>query len=118
MSPLSAGFARTCPRCGQAPLFDGFIKVKDHCPACGLDYSEVDSGDGPAFFVMSIVGFVVVASAAWVEIAYRPALWIHMALWLPATLALTVWLLPIAKATLVASQYLNKAAEGRLSDEP
>ena len=40
-----------------------------------------------------------------VEIAYRPALWVHAALWLPLTVILTLVLLPSVKGALVGLQW-------------
>jgi len=40
-----------------------------------------------------------------VEMAYRPALWVHMALWLPLTVILTLVALPPIKGALVALQW-------------
>ena len=59
-----------CPRCGDGHLFRGFLALKPSCEACGLDYGRFDAADGPAFFVMSIVGLVVVGIALWPEFAY------------------------------------------------
>ena len=54
-------------------LFDGFLKVRPACEACGLDFSTIQTGDGPATFIMQIAGFVVVFSALFVEIKFtRP----------------------------------------------
>ena len=33
-----------CPRCGQGPLFEGYIGLRKQCPACGLDYAMFDAG--------------------------------------------------------------------------
>ena len=41
--------------------------------SCGLDFSFADSADGPAFFVMSFSGFVVVFAALAVEVALPAA---------------------------------------------
>ena len=40
-----------------------------------------------------------------VEMAYRPPLWLHGALWVPLTLILTLLLLPSVKGTIVALQW-------------
>ncbi len=111
VSPLAAGLKGRCPRCGEGRLFRGFLDVRDACPACGLDYSKVDSGDGPAVFVIFLVGFVVVALALWLEVAYTPPIWLHMALWLPLIVILSLGLLRPFKATLIALQYRNKASQ-------
>jgi len=88
--------------------------LKPCCEVCGLDYAFADSGDGPAFFVMSLVGFIVVALAMWVEFAYEPPLWVHIALWAPLTIVLSLALVRPFKGVLIALQFQHRAAEGRL----
>ena len=89
-SPVMRGLAGRCPRCGKGKLFDGFLTLRPRCEACGLDYSFVDSGDGPAFFVMLFAGFIVVGSALVVEVLYQPPFWVHAVLWLPLILLTTL----------------------------
>jgi uncharacterized protein (DUF983 family) len=110
------GLACKCPRCGRGRLYAGFLKLAAKCDACGLDYAFIDSGDGPAVFIIMIAGAIVVASALIVEIKYQPPFWVHAALWLPLTLAVTLWPLRAAKSLLIALQFHHKAAEGRLVD--
>lgn len=114
VSPLAAGLSCRCPRCGRGRLFKGFLDLAPSCSACGLDYGFADSGDGPAVFVILFGGFIVVALAFWVEVAFEPPMWVHALLWIPATLIVTLGLLRPLKALMVAIQYRNKAAEGRL----
>lgn len=103
-----------CPRCGRGKLFDGFLSVAPRCEACGLDYGFIDSGDGPAFFVMSFSGLVVVASALIVEFKYQPPFWLHAALWGPLILLTTLAPLRPLKGLMIALQYRHKAAEGQI----
>ena len=110
------GLACKCPRCGRGRLYAGFLRLAAKCDACGLDYTFIDSGDGPAVFIIMIAGAIVVASALIVEIKYQPPFWVHAALWLPLTLAVTLWPLRAAKSLLIALQFHHKAAEGRLVD--
>lgn len=113
-SPISTGLRCRCPRCGRGKLLKGFLTVRPRCENCGLDFQFIDAGDGPAFFVMSFVGIVVVGLAMWVEFTYQPPLHIHMALWIPLTLVLSFALVRPAKGLLIASQFINKAEQGRL----
>jgi uncharacterized protein (DUF983 family) len=115
VSPVSAGLAGRCPCCGRGKLFDGFLSVVPECSACGLDYSFIDSGDGPAVFVIMIAGFLVVAAVLVVEVAYQPPFWVHAALWGPLILLVTLAPLRLLKGLLIALQYHHKAAEGRLA---
>lgn len=111
--PIATGLRGRCPRCGRGHLFKGYLKVRPACEACGLDFTFIDSGDGPAFFVMSIVGIVVVGLAMWVEFTYEPPIWLHMLLWVPLTLILSLGLVRPLKGLMIALQYHNKAEEGR-----
>lgn len=116
VSPVAAGLGGKCPRCGQGALFRNFLGLKDRCEVCSLDYSKADSGDGPAVFIMFIVGFVAVAVAFLARFVwFAPIL---MAFFIAAlvAVALSLALLRPFKATLIALQYRHKAEEGRLEE--
>ena len=69
----------------------------------GVHHHRAD--DAPAYFTIVIVGHIVVGLVLAVEMAYRPALWVHAALWLPLTVILTLVLLPSVKGALVGLQW-------------
>lgn len=108
------GIACRCPRCGKGRLFQGFLTLAPRCESCDLDYSFVDSADGPAFFVMAFSGAIVVFAALAVEAAFQPPYWLHAVLWIPLILITTLVPLRPVKGVLVALQYHHKAEEGRL----
>jgi uncharacterized protein (DUF983 family) len=110
------GIACKCPRCGNGKLFAGFLTLRPNCEACGLDYAFIDTGDGPAVFIIMIAGAIVVAAALIVEIKYQPPLWLHAVLWLPLILATTLLPLRAMKSLLIALQFHHKAAPDRLID--
>jgi uncharacterized protein (DUF983 family) len=112
-SLLAVGLRCRCPRCGEGRLFDGFITLKPRCEACGLDYSFADPADGPAFFIMMTMAFPVTAFGIWLELAYDPPLWIHAVITLPLLLLACVPIIRPMKGLFIASQYINKAEEGR-----
>ncbi|MDB5523568.1 MAG: hypothetical protein JWM58_1331 [Rhizobium sp.] len=114
VDPVKAGIACRCPRCGQGRLFDGLLKVRPACSNCGLDYSFADAGDGPAVFVIMIIGFLVVGLALWVEVSYSPPLWLHLVIWIPLAVGLSLWLLRVLKSLLIALQYRNNARQGEI----
>ena len=74
IEPIAAGLKGRCPRCGEGRLFSSFLTVGKSCGVCGLDYSFADAGDGPAVFVILIIGFVVVGLALWMEVTLNPPL--------------------------------------------
>lgn len=117
VSPYRVGPAGKCPRCGQGELFGTFLGLKDRCSACDLDYAKADAGDGPAVFVMFIVGFVAVAAVFVARFMLYAPIWLALGASSALAVMLTLALLRPFKATLIALQYRTKAAEGRLSDD-
>lgn len=54
------GFAGKCPQCGDASIFDGFLKVAADCPSCGEDLYHHRADDLPAYLNIFVVGHVVI----------------------------------------------------------
>ena len=115
-SPFKAGLRSRCPRCGEGKLYSGLLQVAERCPHCDLSFADVDPGDGPAIFVILILGAIIVGAAFTVDSLFAPPYWLHLVLWIPTTLVGAIALLAPFKATLIALQYKTKAQEGRLSD--
>jgi len=113
-APHDAALRGLCPRCGSPGLFAGFLRFSDRCRVCGLDYAGFNVGDGAAAFLILIVGGLVSLLAIIVELKWSPPLLVHLLLWIPLTLALTLGLLRIAKGLLLVLEYRNAAREGRL----
>jgi uncharacterized protein (DUF983 family) len=110
------GLACRCPSCGRGRLYAGFLTLKPKCDTCGLDNAFIDTGDGPAVFIIMIAGAIVVAAALFVEVKYQPPFWVHASLWLPLILAVTLWPLRAMKSLLISLQFHHRAAEGQLAD--
>lgn len=111
LSPYATGLRCRCPRCGVGRLFSGFLTVAPRCAHCGLDFAASDSGDGPAVFVIFIVGPIVTGLAIWFEFTFAPPMWLHLLLWIPAILGGSIALLLPFKGILIALQYQNKASD-------
>ena len=109
-SPYSAGLRCRCPRCGQGRLFQGLLTVRPVCESCGLDLSAQDSGDGPAVFVILLVGAAAVLLAVAVELVFAPPTWVHLIYQIPFVLGVSVLLLRPLKATLIALQCRHRTA--------
>ena len=84
------------------------------CGACGLDFDSFNVGDGPAAFLIFIVGTIVVVSALVVDGAFSPPWWVHL-VWIPVASALTILGLRFSKAWLLAQEYKHRAREGRIA---
>ena len=115
-APYLAGARGRCPNCGNGPLFAGFLKVAPACAACGYDFKAVDSGDGPAVFVIFIAGFVAAFGILFTEVFVRPPIWVEFVVWLPVALVLCLALLRPLKGLMIAAQFANKASEAGRHD--
>jgi uncharacterized protein (DUF983 family) len=96
-------------------LFDGWVRFAPKCRSCGLDYSSFNVGDGPAAFLILIVGTITVVAALAVDAAFEPQWWVHL-IWIPVAAALTIGGLRVAKAWLLAQEYKHRAREGRIAE--
>lgn len=103
-----------CPRCGQGALFeDGFLnmKLRSQCPSCGLNLARNDSADGPAVFLIFILGFLLVPAALLFEWAVHPPLWIHAVLWGFVALGATLGSLKPIKAYIIGLQFKHRPGD-------
>ena len=110
---LTAVLTGACPRSGARTLFAGWVGFADKCRNCGLDFSSFNVGDGPAAFLILIVGTIVVAGALVLDAAVSPPWWVHL-IWIPVATALTIGGLRVAKAWLLHQEYRHRAREGRI----
>ncbi len=111
-APLwKVAFLGRCPRCGEGRLFAGLLAIRPVCARCGLDLRAHDAGDGPAVFVILILGAIIAVLAFWVEFTFSPPFWVHLILWPVVTFVLAVVLLRVAKAALIAQQYRYRRSE-------
>jgi uncharacterized protein (DUF983 family) len=98
-------------------LFAGFLTVAPSCTTCGQDLAKADSGDGPAVFVILIVGFLVGFAALATELVYHPPAWLHLVIWLPLAAGLCLGLLRPLKGLMIAAQFANRAFEAGRHDQ-
>jgi len=114
-SSLHAALAGNCPRCGAHTMFAGWMRFADRCRACGLDLSSFNVGDGPAAFLIFIVGTITVVGALVVDGAFSPPWWVHL-VWIPVAAGLTIGGLRVSKGWLLAQEYKHRAREGRIAE--
>lgn len=100
-----------CPRCGKGRLFKGFLAVAPDCDACGLSLVEHDTGDGPAVFLIFILGAIAVPFALWVQFSFDTGPWVPILLASVLTIGLGLLMLRPAKALMVALQYAHRRDE-------
>ncbi len=112
-SPFQTGLSGKCPRCGKGALFKSFLKPKDRCDACDLDYAKADSGDGPAMFMIFIGGFVSTVVLFVTKIAMDTPAGVALLLSILSMLAVIGLLMQPLKGLMIALQFTHKASAGR-----
>jgi len=75
--------------------------------------AQFNVGDGAASFLILIVGAIVTGLAMWLELTRSPPWYVHVMLWLPLTLMLSLGLMRLVKGVLLALEFRHEAREGR-----
>ncbi|WP_260987577.1 DUF983 domain-containing protein [Roseomonas gilardii] len=100
LTAMGRGLRNRCPVCGEGRVFQGFLAVAPACEHCGTPLGRIHADDAPPYFTIFIVGHLLLPPVFWVEKAYQPPMWFHMALWLPLfALVTTLLLRPVKGAT-------------------
>lgn len=101
----AATFGCACPRCGKGALFHGLVELNAQCPACGLDLSDSDVGDGFVVPILIVLGAIVVGCAFIVDSRFSPPLWVHAVIWPVVTIVLALAMMRWLKAFLVVQHF-------------
>ena len=111
-----AGLRQRCPNCGRGELFERYLKIRDNCRVCGADFKSADAGDGPAVFVILIVGAIVAPLLIILQVVLDLPDALAIGITMAAAIVLCLVLLPPFKSTLFALQWKHKAREATRSD--
>ncbi|WP_288195063.1 DUF983 domain-containing protein [uncultured Phyllobacterium sp.] len=101
------GFRSRCPHCGEGKLFRAFVKSVDRCAVCGEDYTHQQADDFPAYITITIVGHIVLGGFLAVETLVLLSSWVHLAIWAPLTVAMSIALLQPIKGAIIGLQWAN-----------
>lgn len=107
-SALVRGWRRCCPRCGAGPLYQGYLKVRDGCPACGQDLFHHRADDGPAYLTILIVGHLMAPLLLYSFVHWRPEPMVLATVFSLCTVALSLFLLPRLKGALIGLQWAKR----------
>ena len=114
--PFLAGVKCRCPECGQGAVFASYLKFRDTCAVCGANFKAADAGDGPAVFVILIVGAIVAPELIVLQFGLHLPDWLALTITVASAVVLCLALLPPFKATLFALQWKHKAREATNED--
>ena len=99
------GLMCKCPSCNKTKLFRKYLKSVDHCENCGEVMSHHRADDFPPYLTIFIVGHIVVTLVMVVEGNIDLSLWTHLAIWLPMTIILSLWMLQPLKGSVIGLQW-------------
>ncbi|MBB3235043.1 uncharacterized protein (DUF983 family) [Phyllobacterium endophyticum] len=101
------GLLGRCPHCGEGKLFRAFVKPVDRCAVCGEDYTHQRADDFPAYITITIVGHIVLGAFLAVETLFILSNWVHLAIWVPMTIIMSIALLQPIKGAIIGLQWAN-----------
>lgn len=112
---LRQSFRCRCPRCGQGRLYAApfDLRLNDQCHHCGLNLAGNDSADGPAVFLIFLLGFLLVPAAVLMDWVFEWPLWLHVVVWGVLALMLTVGALKPLKSLVLLIQYRTRPESWR-----
>lgn len=102
------GFRRKCPSCGEAHMFDGYLKVIDTCPVCREALHNHRADDGPAYLTILIVGHLMAFGIHFVWTQFRPEPLVMATIFSLGCVALSLFLLPRLKGLVVGIQWSRR----------
>jgi uncharacterized protein (DUF983 family) len=89
-------------------MFLGYLKAAERCRRCGLEFDSIRSDDIAPYFTILIVGHIVAPAVLVAEQLALPPDWLALSIALPATLLLTLTLLPFVKGTVMGAIWASK----------
>lgn len=84
------------------------LDIAEACDVCGLALARNDSADGPAVFMMFVLGLLLVPAALAFDAAFAPPLWVHAVLWAVVALGICIFTLRPIKAYVIALQFKHR----------
>lgn len=105
---MTRGWRRRCPSCGNGPMMDGYLKVRDDCPVCEEELHHQRADDGPAYLTILVVAHIVGIFLGTIYVVASPDP-VLVAIGLSiAVVALSLYFLPRLKGMLVGIQWAKR----------
>ncbi|MFH5925284.1 DUF983 domain-containing protein [Roseomonas xinghualingensis] len=119
LTMVRRGFMNRCPICNQGRVFRSFLGVVPECEACHAPLGVLRADDAPPYIVIFLAGHVLVPPIFWIERAYEPPMWLHMAVWLPLfAVVCTLLLRPVKGGVVGWMMRLGFADHDRPDERP
>ncbi|MEP5153728.1 DUF983 domain-containing protein [Planktotalea sp.] len=104
-SSLLRGWRRKCPRCGNGPVLHSYLKMRESCTVCNLDFRHARADDGPAYVTILVVGHLMAPALHIAFVEFRPEPLILFTIFSVGCVTLSLYLLPRIKGAIVAYQW-------------
>ncbi len=105
MPAIKRGLMCKCPSCGGASAFNGYLEIKQTCESCNEELGNHQADDFPPYITIFIVGHIVVAAMMIVERSIDLSTSVHLTMWIPLTIILSLALLRPIKGAVVGMQW-------------
>jgi len=92
------------------------LAFTDICAVCGADFRDEDAGDGPAIFVIFIVGIFIVPMAIGFDMILDPPFIVTLIIWGPIIIGICLWLLRLMRGVMFNIAWQRSAREVRRQD--
>ena len=105
---MRRGAMRRCPACGEGRLFEGYLKVRDHCPHCGEALHHQRADDGPAYLTILLVSHLGAPLLLWVFLTYQPSPVSMLIGFSLGAVLLSLIFLPMIKGAMIGAQWARR----------
>jgi uncharacterized protein (DUF983 family) len=99
---IGRGLRMRCPACGQAPIFQGYLKVNAECAACAAPLGRVPSDDAPPYITLLLSLHVIAIILVLADRHGHMSALIAVAIFVPLIIVLELLLLRPVKGMVIA----------------
>jgi uncharacterized protein (DUF983 family) len=103
---LWRGATRKCPRCGEGPLFTGYLTRAEACAHCKESFEGLDADDGPAWLTIGIVAHITVPLLIFLERGELMPYLQEAGILVVVTIVSALFFLPVSKGLFIAALWL------------
>jgi uncharacterized protein (DUF983 family) len=105
---MRRGLAKTCPNCGKASVFDGYLTLKPACPYCAQNLSHARADDGPAYLSILVTAKIMGTLMLFVYERFFLNPWAMAIIFSIGVSVMALYLLPRFKGMIVGIQWANR----------
>src|SRR5215813_13223074 len=112
---LARALRLRCPRCGNSRLYEGWFRMRERCPACGLRYEREQGFFVGAIYVnYAITAVLGLGSVILLDSVIGLALWQQLAIAIPIMLVAPLVFFRHARSLWLGIGYLASSLDERL----